>query len=694
MHSTRHVWSSVVVLFAVLFALITVSPLASAQVPLQFVAVTPCRVVDTRWAPGPLGGPEIQGQTSRDFALPNGVCSIPNTAAAYSLNVTVVPHPTLGYLTVWPTGQPRPVLSTLNSPNGRVKANAAIVPAGDNEAISVFATDNTDVVLDIDGYFVPATSSTLAFFPLTPCRVADTRWPNGPLGGPTLQGRAERDFPVLSSSCNIPESAQGYSLNFTAVPRPTLGYLTVWPTGQAQPEVSTLNATTGVATANAAIVPSGTSGAISVYVTDNTDLIIDVDGYFAPSDSGQNPLSLYTLPPCRVLDTRHSTGTFSGMLPVTVLTSPCSVPSAEAYVLNATVIPAGGHPVGYLSLWPDAENQPVVSTLNAVDGALTSNMAIVPTLNGSIDAYVQKSRRPGAGHLQLLCAHWDAENHEPGIAVGHFKSRLQRRTGGGWRRRSLHVERNVRQLAAGIESGECASELGNLGHAHDGRNVSVHVACCRLANAAGHRVGAAEHHGERDRDATDGADHVAACGHAEPRLQRDAGGHRRTHSLYLERHRRQLAAWFVFEQRHGRDHGHAFRRRHLQLHGAGDGFQFAACHRERAPEHHHYTGSAAGHHHDFVAVGQRGQRLQRHADRHRRGLSLYLEHHQRHVADGFAFGPQHGCDLGHADHGGDLEFHGEDCRFGNPAGDRLGATQHRHQSAHTSLHPAAQLRRS
>jgi hypothetical protein len=215
------------------------------------------------------------------------------------------------------------------------------------------------------------------------------------LGGPTLSGGQVRFFPVLSSSCNIPTSAQGYSLNFTAVPRPTLGYLTVWPTGQTRPTVSTLNATTGVVTANAAIVPSGTSGAISVYVTDNTDLIIDVDGYFAPGTSASQPadgaqaLSLYTLAPCRVLDTRHSTGTFSGMLPVGVLTSACSVPSAEAYVLNATVIPAGGHPVGYLSLWPDAEGQPVVSTLNAVDGALTSNMAIVPTLNGSIDAYVQ-----------------------------------------------------------------------------------------------------------------------------------------------------------------------------------------------------------------------------------------------------------------------------------------------------------------
>ena len=127
-----------------------------------------------------------------------------------------------------------------------------------------------------------------------------------------------------------------------------------------------------------------------MYPNGNTDLIIDIDGYFAPSNSGQDPLSLYTLPPCRVLDTRHGgNGTFSGMLPVAVLASPCNVPSAQAYVLNATVIPYQGHPMGYLSLWPDAEGQPLVSTLNAADGALTSNMAIVPTLNGSIDTFAQ-----------------------------------------------------------------------------------------------------------------------------------------------------------------------------------------------------------------------------------------------------------------------------------------------------------------
>jgi hypothetical protein len=42
----------------------------------------------------------------------------------------------------------------------------------------------------------------------------------------------------------------------------------------------------------------------------------------------------------------------------------------------------------YLTLWPQGGTQPVVSTLNALDGAITSNMALVPTTDGSISSYV------------------------------------------------------------------------------------------------------------------------------------------------------------------------------------------------------------------------------------------------------------------------------------------------------------------
>ncbi|HMD21976.1 MAG TPA: hypothetical protein VKH40_16750, partial [Alloacidobacterium sp.] len=82
---------------------------------LQFIPVTPCRIADTRNATGPFGGPELAANTSRAFNIPQSACSIPTTAVAYSLNVTVVPGGSLGYLTLWPTGQTQPVVSLLNS---------------------------------------------------------------------------------------------------------------------------------------------------------------------------------------------------------------------------------------------------------------------------------------------------------------------------------------------------------------------------------------------------------------------------------------------------------------------------------------------------------------------------------------------------------------------------------------------------
>ena len=268
-----------------------------------------------------------------------------------------------------------------------MKANAAIVQAGAGGGINVYVTNSTHVILDIDGYFVPSgTTSSLAFYPLTPCRVVDTRFANGLLGSPSIGAGSSRSFPVRSGVCGIPSSAQAYSFNYTAVPHGLLGYLTTWPTGQSQPFVSTLNSYTGVVAANAAIVPAGTGGNVSVYASDATDLIIDVNGYFAPP--GPGGLSLYTTPPCRILDTRQPPGSApgNGTTAVSVTGSTCGIPSsAQAFVLNATVVPPAS--LGWLTLWPVGEAEPKASTLNALDGSVTSNMALVPAIGGSIDFY-------------------------------------------------------------------------------------------------------------------------------------------------------------------------------------------------------------------------------------------------------------------------------------------------------------------
>ena len=371
--------------------------------------VTPCRMADTRTLPpGPFSGPAIVNNEARTFPIPQSACGIPSTAVAYSLNVTVVPNGPLNFLTVWPAGLTRPTISLMNSYDGRVKANAAIVAAGTSGSINVFASTptSTNVILDIDGYFVPSTSSSLAFYPLAPCRLVDTRpeTPPGPLAGPALVANQTRSFPLQSGNCNIPPNAQAYSLNATAIPPKGvgLGFLVLFPAGQRQPGSSTLNAPTGTTTANAAIVPAGTGGAISVFTANDTDLLLDINGYFAPP--GPGGIYLYTTPPCRVLDTRSVPfPPFPGAFVIPIESSPCSPPpTAAAYVLNATVVPLGslpfGQPMQYLTLWPPEQVQPTVSTLNASDGAVTSNMAIVPTNNGQTAAFVPP---PDSGNLLI-----------------------------------------------------------------------------------------------------------------------------------------------------------------------------------------------------------------------------------------------------------------------------------------------------
>ncbi len=350
---------------------------------LQFVPVTACRVADTRDPNSPFGGPELAANTSREFVVPNSPCGIPANAAAYSLQVTAVPDGQLNYLTVWPSWQEQPYVSTLNS-DGRIKTVAAVVGAGAAGAVSVYATDPTHVVLDVTGYFVPAnTASALSFYPLAQCRIADTR--NGGLFGSTFGAGETRSLPVLSSTCNIPSTAQAYSLNFTVAPHQnTLYALTAWPAGQSQPYPPTLTDFAGTVTANAAIVPAGSNGNISVNVSHPADVIVDINGYFAPPGAGG--LSFYASPECRELDTRTSTGVFSGAMSQNITGSACYVPTAaEGFLLNSTIVPPA--PATYLALWSDGQAQPPTSTLDAWDGSIMSNLLLTGTNAGSVNVF-------------------------------------------------------------------------------------------------------------------------------------------------------------------------------------------------------------------------------------------------------------------------------------------------------------------
>ncbi len=336
-----------------------------------FVPLAPCRLFENT----------VAGTATVPIA---GQCGIPAGASAYALTLSVAPVGPLAYLTAWPAGEAQPRVSTLNAFDGQATANTAILPAGTNGAVNVFVTSTARVTVETSGYFVEGPTG-LQFFPLTPCRVADSRAGagfGGAFGTPALTG--VRALPLLQSPCGIPAAAQAVSVNLTAVPRGPLSSLRIYPAG-ANPMGATVQSPLGQIRANAQIVKLGTGAAVNVDSTQTTDFIVDVNGYFAPAAAGG--LRYHRVAPCRVADTRAGEGlggffgppalAASGTRTVPVPSGRCGVPgTARAYALNVTVVPPAA--LAYVTLWPAGTGQPLVSTLNAFEGQILANAAIVP----------------------------------------------------------------------------------------------------------------------------------------------------------------------------------------------------------------------------------------------------------------------------------------------------------------------------
>jgi len=141
-----------------------------------FTPITPQRLVDTRTGLGGVGG-RVGAESAIDVQV-TGRLGVPTSATAVMMNITAVDAGGRGYVQVLPKG--RATLrssSTLNvdSP-GQTIPNAAFAPLGDGGQLTVFTTLTTDIVIDVSGYFTPASSATAGrLVPVTPNRILDTR---------------------------------------------------------------------------------------------------------------------------------------------------------------------------------------------------------------------------------------------------------------------------------------------------------------------------------------------------------------------------------------------------------------------------------------------------------------------------------------------------------------------------------------
>jgi hypothetical protein len=117
--------------------------------------VFPCRIVDTRNAPGPYGGPALQANATRTFLLA-GQCGVPASARSVAVNLTITQPSSGGHLSAFPSCASVPLASTLNFSAGQTRANNAVLPLGTGGAISInsaFPSGTAHFILDVTGWF-------------------------------------------------------------------------------------------------------------------------------------------------------------------------------------------------------------------------------------------------------------------------------------------------------------------------------------------------------------------------------------------------------------------------------------------------------------------------------------------------------------------------------------------------------------
>jgi len=321
------------------------------------------------------------------------------------LNVTAVGPTTRGFLTVFPSGEPRPATSNLNFSSGQTIPNLVVAKVGADGKVSIHNDSGaTHVIVDVAGWF----PTVAAYNAVPPARLQDTR-----PGASTVDGSFAGEGPVgpgatrtlrLTDRGGVPATGVGaVVLNITATGPTAGGFLTVHPTGEERPNASNLNFSPGQTIANLVVAKVGSGGEISVYnETGSTHVIADVFGWF-PTGTDYNAVSY-----ARLLDTRPGSSTIDGLsagdgavgprsASTLTVTGRGTVPrlGVGAVVLNITATgPTSG---GFLTVHPTGEDVPLASNLNFGPGETIANLVIA-----KVGAAGQVSIYNDAGFTHLI----------------------------------------------------------------------------------------------------------------------------------------------------------------------------------------------------------------------------------------------------------------------------------------------------
>jgi hypothetical protein len=249
----------------------------------------------------------------------------------------------------------------------------------------------------------PATpdATPTGFFPVTTLRVFDSR--------PTKLG-AGREVSIDLAALGVPTDAISAAVNVTAIDPCRRGQLTVYSC-TARVDLPTVSFEGGRTTGGMAIVPLD-AGRLCVYASAPTDVVVELDGWFAPGGA-----VMHRVNPSRLIDTRGGSARISvpgpvaanGQVTVTVGgTTPVPADATAAW-LNVTAVSAGSSTGVFV--YPGAcGTAPAGATASVFAGRSASTAVLVQLVDGKVCV---RAGGGGAAHAVIDVWGWfdaDATN--------------------------------------------------------------------------------------------------------------------------------------------------------------------------------------------------------------------------------------------------------------------------------------------
>ncbi len=364
------------------------------------VPVTPGRLLETR-----SGEPTVDGQAEGIGRRAAGQITtvevwgrggVPAGATAGVFNVAAVDPAQQGFVAAFPCSARRPEASMLNHQAGQRIANGALIQLSPQGTVCIYTHRATDLILDATAYSPPGSIVNS----ITPARLVESRQRLPTIDG-QQQGIGRREAGAVTTvqvtgRSGIPDDAAAGIFNIAAVDPAAQGFIAAYPCDAQRPDASTLNHRPVQTIANGAIVKLSPLGTICVYTHRDTDLIVDVTGWFRESPA------ITTITPARLVDSRQGLPTIDGQqqgigrraagaVTTVQVTGRDGIPDdAAAGMFNiAAVDPAAQ---GFIAAYPCDVQRPGSSSLNHRAGQTIANNATIRlSPRGTICVYTHRA---------------------------------------------------------------------------------------------------------------------------------------------------------------------------------------------------------------------------------------------------------------------------------------------------------------